>query len=92
MRSWKLPVSLKATIDGKFPEAKADCLAIIDSYLSLPDDERLNYRLGRRGGYYEGLRDMKNERKHQQIAKNILDIRNSGEDVEDVIYRLKRPF
>ena len=85
-------MNLLPEIDGKFPEAKADCLAIIDSYLSLPDDERLNYRLGRRGGYYEGLRDMKNERKHQQIAKNILDIRNSGEDVEDVIYRLKRPF
>ena len=85
-------MNLLPEIDGKFPEAKADCLAVIDSYLSLPEDERLNYRLGRRGGYYEGLRDMKNERKHEQIAKNIQDIRSSGEDIEDVIYRLRRPF
>jgi radical SAM superfamily enzyme YgiQ (UPF0313 family) len=85
-------MNLLPEIDGKFPEAKEDCLAIIDRYLSLPDEERLNYRLGRRSGFYDGLRDMKNERKYQQIERNIRDIRNSGEDIEDVIYRLRRPF
>jgi hypothetical protein len=85
-------MNLLPEIDGKFPEAKEDCIKVIDRYLSLSPEERLNYRLGRRSGYYEGLRDLKNERKHNQVEKNIRDMRNSGQNINEVIDRLLQQF
>jgi radical SAM superfamily enzyme YgiQ (UPF0313 family) len=85
-------MNLLPEIDGKLPEAKADCIAAIDSYLALSPEEKLNYRLGRRSGYYEGLRDLKNERKHDQVEKNVRDLQMAGENIDDIISRLLQQF
>ncbi len=85
-------MNLLPEIDGKLPEAKADCIDAIDRYLALSLEEKLNYRLGRRSGYYEGLRDLKNERKHEQVEKNISDLKRAGENVDEVISRLLQQF
>ncbi len=51
-------LNLLEELDGKFPEAKSRMLAAIDRYLSLPQSERDNFRLGRRAGYYRFLDDL----------------------------------
>jgi radical SAM superfamily enzyme YgiQ (UPF0313 family) len=53
-------LNLLEELDGKFPEAKGEMLAVIDRYLSLPQSERDNFRLGRRAGYYRALDDLAN--------------------------------
>jgi len=54
-------------IDGRFPGAKEACLNAVKRYLSLPDGERLNYRLGRRAGVYEQLDDLNDIVRRKQV-------------------------
>lgn len=43
-------MNLLEEVAGKLPEDKEAMLAVIDRYLALPPDERLLFRIGRRGG------------------------------------------
>jgi len=52
--------NLLEEVEGKFPEDKEKMLAVIDEYLALPPDDRLLFRLGRRGGSLRSLREIKN--------------------------------
>jgi hypothetical protein len=84
--------NLLPEIEGKMPEDKEKCLNIINSYLSLPEEERLNFRLGRRAGYYEGLADLNDSYKHYKIDEAIEHLRTEGESVDKVIFKLKGGF
>jgi hypothetical protein len=79
-------------VEGKMPEDREKCLNIISNYLSLPDHERLNFRLGRRIGYYEKLSDLNHSYKHGKIDEAIKHIRSDGRNVDEVITRLKDNF
>jgi hypothetical protein len=84
--------NLLPEIEGKMPEDKEKCLNIINSYLSLPEEERLNFRLGRRAGYYEGLADLNDSYKHYKIDEAIEHLRTEGESVDKAIFKLKGGF
>ncbi len=85
-------VNLLMEVEGKFPDDKERLLAIIQRYLDMPDEERLNFQLGRRMGLYQALADMTEEGRHQRAAEIISRIRERGDDVEEVIRRLKDRF
>ena len=86
-------LNLLPEIEGKFPEAKSRCLAVVDRYLALPPKERLNFRLGRRAGYYEKLDDLYDAYKYQKVDEAIQRIGSESlEEIEDVIFRLKDRF
>jgi hypothetical protein len=86
-------MNLLPDIDGKFPEAKEACLSVIKRYLSLSSSDRLNYRLGRRAGYYDSLNELANISKKQKVEDAIKAINDrDDETVEDVISRLKSGF
>ena len=74
------------------PEDKGKCLNIINKYLSLSDEERLNFRLGRRAGYYEKLADLNESYKHYKVEEAIKRIRSNGSDVDEVTFKLKDSF
>jgi hypothetical protein len=79
-------------VQGKMPEDKGKCLNIINNYLSLSDDERLNFKVGRRTGLYNGLADLSDSYKHDRIEQAIGRLREQGNDVEEEILRLKNNF
>ncbi len=85
-------VNLLPEVEGKMPEDKEECLNAISKYLSLPSDERLNFRLGRRTGYYEKLIDLNNSYKHGKIEEAIMRITSDGRNVDEVITTLKDNF
>jgi len=85
-------VNLLPEVEGKMPEDREKCLNIISDYLGLPDHARLNFRLGRRIGYYEKLSDLNNSYKHGKIDEAIKHIRSDGRNVDEVITRLKDNF
>ncbi|MBN1856861.1 MAG: radical SAM protein [Dehalococcoidia bacterium] len=85
-------LNLLMDLEGQFPEAKPACLAIINEYLSLPDDERLNFQLGRRMGLYETLADLHDTDKFNRVAEGIQRIQERGDSVDEVIRRLKDRF
>ncbi|MGZ3597102.1 MAG: radical SAM protein [Syntrophales bacterium] len=65
-------LNLLEDLQGKLPEDKEHLLAIIDGYFSLPDDERLVYRIGRRLGTYRGLADLSDEVMYKKV-RSIID-------------------
>jgi radical SAM superfamily enzyme YgiQ (UPF0313 family) len=85
-------LNLLMEVEGKMPEDKQKCLNIINEYLNLPGDEKLNFKFGRRGGYYEKLADLKDNYKHYKIDQAIRQIKAEGGSVDKVIFKLKDGF
>jgi hypothetical protein len=86
-------LNLLPEVEGKFPEAKTDCLDTINRYLTLPSQERLNFRLGRRAGYYEKLDDLNDTYKYGRVNEAIRRITSEAPDgIDEVILQLKASF
>ena len=85
-------VNLLAEVEGKMPEDKQRCLDVISQYLSLADEERLNFRLGRRMGYYESLADLADGYKRHKVDEIMRRIRMEGGSVDKITFKLKDSF
>lgn len=85
-------LNLLMEVEGKMPQDKEKCLGIINGYLSLPDEERLNFRLGRRAGYYTRLADLSDSYKHEKVEQMIRRLKAENSDVEKTILRWKNSF
>jgi hypothetical protein len=84
--------NLLQEVEGNLPEDKPQMLETIQRYLKLPPEERLIFQLGRRLGYYEKLNELENPHLYQRLEKMLQDIRLRGEELEQVIFSLKRRF
>lgn len=51
-------MNLLEEVSGKLPEDKGKMLNVIERYQNLSDEERLIYRIGRRGGAYRSIDDL----------------------------------
>jgi len=86
-------LNLLPEIEGKFPEAKSACLATINRYLALSPQEKTNFRMGRRAGYYENLDDLHNAHAHKQVDEIIRRSNSETPDsIDKIIFRLKNRF
>jgi radical SAM superfamily enzyme YgiQ (UPF0313 family) len=85
-------LNLLMEIEGKMPEDKEKCLNIINKYLSLPDEERLNFNFGSRAGLYNRLTDLSDSYKHDKIEEAIKRLRAQGSNVEEAIFKIKDSF
>jgi hypothetical protein len=85
-------LNLLMEVEGTFPQDKDKCLAIIHEYLAMPNEERLNFQLGRRMGLYETLSDIRQSGRHDRVADTVRRIRERGDDVNEVIRHLKDRF
>jgi len=82
-------MNLLEEVCGKLPEDRSAMLAAMDRYLEMPDEERLLFRLGRRGGALRSLDDLNDPllRQRLQLAMKELVSETSG-DVEKLITEL----
>ena len=85
-------LNLLMEVEGKMPEDKAKCQYIIDRYLSLADEERVNFKIGRRAGLYNRLDDLSDSDRHRQIEQAMGRLKGQGSDIEQEILRLKNSF
>jgi radical SAM superfamily enzyme YgiQ (UPF0313 family) len=67
-------VDLLMEARGQLPEDKPKLLAIMDRYLGLPEEERLNYTLGKRLGTYRYLDDMQDENRRMFVQGKLREI------------------
>jgi hypothetical protein len=86
-------LNLLEELNGDFPDAKPNMLAVIDRYLGLDISERENFRLGRRGGFYRSLDDMQNPELRTRVdqIRRRIDIEKPGQ-FEQVISDLMESF
>jgi hypothetical protein len=85
-------LNLLMEVEGKMPEDKGKCVNIIGKYLSLSDEERLNFKVGRRTGLYNRLADLSDSYKHEEIDQAIKHLKTEDSDVEEAIVKLKNSF
>jgi radical SAM superfamily enzyme YgiQ (UPF0313 family) len=85
-------LNLLMEVEGNMPEDKGKCLNLINEYLCLPDEERLNFKVGRRIGLYDRLADLSDSYKHNNIEQAIKRLKAQGSNVEEAILKLKNSF
>jgi hypothetical protein len=51
-------LNLLEEVEGTLPQDKERLLGVIDSYLDLPEEDRLLFQLGRRGGALRSVDDL----------------------------------
>ncbi|MBN1366670.1 MAG: radical SAM protein [Dehalococcoidales bacterium] len=80
-------------IEGRLPESKPHFLEIIDRFLALEPEERMNYKLGRRMNVYLSLDDLDNEDKRNTVERFKQGLISSGRGVnDDAIFWLMERF
>ena len=86
-------LNLLEQAEGKLPEEKEKILAVIDQYLDLSEEEKQNFRLGRRAGIYRFLSDLQNPELHNEVEKAIKRIKDETPGgIEAVISELMSSF
>ena len=81
-------MNLLEDVSGKFPDDKEQMLAVVQSYRDLSETDRLIYRVGRRGGAYRSIEDLKRDpATYQKIETLVQEITaEKGPDgVEELI-------
>ncbi len=82
-------MNLLPEVEGTLPRDLDSMLAVIDRYLELPAQDRLLYRLGRRGGAVQGLADLENPDLKLRLEEARRDLEaESGKDLEQIITEL----
>jgi radical SAM superfamily enzyme YgiQ (UPF0313 family) len=84
-------LNLLEEVTGRLPEDKASMLQIISDYLSLPDQQRELFKLGRRTGYFRRIGDLNNQSLYQPVEKIYRQLEEKGltvdKYIEDLILR-----
>jgi len=86
-------LNLLEEVEGQLPGDKPKMKGIIDRYLTLPEEQRLNYRLGRRTGLYRKLDDLNNPMLFQRVQDHLERIQaTSQQKVEEAIADLMERY
>ncbi len=86
-------LNLLEEVEGQLPGDKPKMKGIIDRYLTLPEEQRLNYRLGRRAGLYRKLDDLNNPMLFQRVQDHLERIQaTSQQKVEEAIADLMERY
>jgi radical SAM superfamily enzyme YgiQ (UPF0313 family) len=82
-------MNLLEDVTGKLPEDKDEIIAVMDRYLALPLEEKLLFRLGRRGGALRSLDDLNDPLMRQRLEFAMRDlVSHAGGDLEKMITEL----
>jgi len=75
-------INLLLEVRGKFPSSKETMLKIIDNYLGMSEDDKLNFAIGRRIGVYYLLSDMQNKAKNKAVSQYLNNLKAKHSDVD----------
>jgi hypothetical protein len=82
-------MNLLEDVAGVFPEDRQRMLAVMDRYLALPAEERLLFRLGRRGGALRSVDELRDPLLRSRLQQAMRDLTAQADgDLESVIVEL----
>jgi len=82
-------MNLLEEVEGTLPADKDRMLAVVNRYLALSPDEKLLFRLGRRGGGLRSLDDLNNPQLRQRLELAMCDLASQSRgDIEKLINEL----
>lgn len=85
-------LNLFETVSGQVSEKKTAMLAEIQDFLDRPAEERMLYQLGRRLGYFRGMKDFENPANREHVASLCRANKITPENVDGFIDDLMRRF
>lgn len=65
-------MNLLEEVSGTYPQDKQKMLGVIEKYQSMPDEERIIYRVGRRGGAYRSTNDVESDPVTRVKIENLI--------------------
>ncbi|OPX83856.1 MAG: coproporphyrinogen III oxidase [Pelotomaculum sp. PtaB.Bin104] len=81
-------MNLLEEVQGKLPGGKSALLAVINRFLSLPEDEKQNFILGKRWGVYRVMNDMHDASQHARVSAAVAMLKKENK-LEETISQLK---
>ncbi len=86
-------MNLLPEVEGKLLDDKEKILAVISRFQALPPEERDNYKLGRRLGFYSKLDDLGDSMRHEEVKQVLGRIDRSEEGVfDDILFNLMERY
>jgi len=91
-------MNLLEEVEGTIPEDKPRMISSLEQYLSLPPEEKLVFRVGRRlafgaGPVYRNIRDLRDVEKRNVVEQVLERLRiKSNEDLDRAIERVREGF
>ena len=83
-------VDLLMEARGQLPGDKQRLLAIMDRYLTLPEEDRINFTLGKRLGHYRRMDDMKNQDLKNFVEMKVREMKEAYPDrLEEIFHHLR---
>lgn len=82
-------LNLLEEVQGSLAQDKPFMLGVMDSYLSMTEEKRVNFSLGRRMGIYRYLRDMKEMGLFNQVEGVRKRLRDEGRDIAQFVSEYK---
>jgi radical SAM superfamily enzyme YgiQ (UPF0313 family) len=64
-------MNLMTEVEGKLPEDKAKMLSLLDGFLTMSKEDKLNYIIGKRLGYYRRIEDLKDAFVKKTVKQQI---------------------
>jgi histone acetyltransferase (RNA polymerase elongator complex component) len=84
-------LNLLEEVRGHLLTDREKMLNVINRYLALPDEQRLNFRLGKRAGVYRRLDDMQNRQLYDEVAVEQARLAAEGR-LEETLSSLQKQF
>ncbi|MFC1830208.1 radical SAM protein [Thermodesulfobacteriota bacterium] len=85
-------LNLFQEVEGKLPDDKAHMLGIIQTFLDMPPERQCVYQVGRRLGYFSGLKDMDNPHRLARTEKTCRELGITPDNVDEVIDEIMKRF
>jgi len=86
-------INLLPEVEGKLPEDKDKMLAVIRRFQALSQEDRSNYKTGRRLGIYNSLDDMDDSQRRGEVDSVMTRLSPDGKGVSDeVLFRFMERY
>jgi len=86
-------LNLLPEVEGRLPDDKQKILEVIDRFLEMDEERRLQYIVGRRFGFMEDLSDLDDRQRSEAARRALEKVRESGgEDVQQTIREIVARF
>ncbi|MFH2045891.1 MAG: radical SAM protein [Pseudomonadota bacterium] len=81
-------LNLFEDVEGKLPQDKEKIMSVLRTFLDMPPQEQLNYRIGRRLGIFSRLSDMNNPQKLERVDNARISLGINPENADKQIDEL----
>ncbi len=84
--------NLLEEVEGRLPGDIPNMIGVVERYLSMPEEKRINFCLGRRMGYYRYLRDMGNGERYAYVEGIRNRLEQAEQNVQDFLIRCRGDY